>query len=215
MNRPKEPVSLHWQQKQPFRNESNNMVQQTSVFNQSNKDKANNNNNNSRLAGSQHWPPEVQAYVNRAFDTVENEIDKDRIQIVLRGKIRGALHDGTFHLKDWNTEPLPVLSKMEPLTGNKNPTAFSSFQNAPSSSKGNSEAYFTIDYEKTVANMKIPKSSPASKASKSQSAKKNVSRNSSGSYSSNDSDSDFERKNDLRKRIGNSDYSNAKKKKKM
>lgn len=58
------------------------------------------------------WPPELHDYVNRAFNMSTNEIDKDRIEIILRGKLTQALNQKVLLTKDWKNEPLPVLSKI-------------------------------------------------------------------------------------------------------
>lgn len=67
--------------------------------------------NNSNLS-SKDWPPDLHDYVNRAFMLSNNELDKDRIEIILRGKLTQVLNQGMLHTKDWKNEPLPVLSKI-------------------------------------------------------------------------------------------------------
>ena len=66
--------------------------------------------NNSTNSGQQ-WPPELHEYVTRAFAVSSDELDKDRIEIILKGKITKAINEGNMHTKDWKNEPLPVLTK--------------------------------------------------------------------------------------------------------
>lgn len=65
----------------------------------------------SNSQNGQVWPPELHDYVTRAFAVSNDELDKDRIEIILKGKITKALNDGTMQTKDWKSEPLPVLTK--------------------------------------------------------------------------------------------------------
>ncbi|KAI7697154.1 Leukocyte receptor cluster member 8 -like protein [Sarcoptes scabiei] len=65
------------------------------------------------------FPPDLQDYVNRAFSSFEDELDKDRVEIILKGKLTLAMKDGTFYTKDWRNEPLPVLNKVNNVVGNK------------------------------------------------------------------------------------------------
>ncbi|CAG2166771.1 unnamed protein product [Oppiella nova] len=56
------------------------------------------------------WPESLKEYVNRAFSACINEIDKDRIEIILKGKLTKAHHEGVLFTKDWLSEPLPQLA---------------------------------------------------------------------------------------------------------
>lgn len=46
-------------------------------------------------------------YVNECFKKCKNDIDKDQVEIILKGKLVRAYNDGTIFTKDWSTEPLP------------------------------------------------------------------------------------------------------------
>ena len=62
------------------------------------------------------WPESLREYVNRAFSQCLNELDKDRIEIILKGKLTKAHHEGVLFTKDWLAEPLPQLSSPKSLT---------------------------------------------------------------------------------------------------
>ena len=61
------------------------------------------------------WPESLREYVNRAFSACTNELDKDRIEIILKGKLTKAHHEGVLFTKDWSAEPLPQLSSPKSL----------------------------------------------------------------------------------------------------
>ena len=69
-------------------------------------------------SSSNDFPPDLQDYVNRAFALSNNDLDKDRIEIILKGKLTLALKNGTLYSKDWKKEPLPLLNQSG--DGNKN-----------------------------------------------------------------------------------------------
>ena len=62
-------------------------------------------------------------YVQRAFASVSNEVEKDRVESALKEKIEQAFTEGVALTKDWSQEPIPqyvfilhtlqVLSKQE------------------------------------------------------------------------------------------------------
>lgn len=72
------------------------------------------------------WPESLKNYVNRAFAACFNIVDKDRIEIILKGKLTLAYNEGTIWAKDWDKEPLPLLcdqlvrSKSPSPTGKRN-----------------------------------------------------------------------------------------------
>ncbi|CAG2100725.1 unnamed protein product [Medioppia subpectinata] len=76
-------------------------------------DQKNSNGNKSESSAEtpqDQWPESLKEYVNRAFSACINELDKDRIEIILKGKLTKAHHEGALFTKDWNAEPLPQLS---------------------------------------------------------------------------------------------------------
>lgn len=49
----------------------------------------------------------IRNYVNECYKKCIKEIDKDRVGIILKGKIVRATNDGSMWIKDWSKEPLP------------------------------------------------------------------------------------------------------------
>ena len=47
-------------------------------------------------------------YVQRAFASVSNEGEKDRVEAALKEKIEQAFNEGSAMTKDWSQEPLPL-----------------------------------------------------------------------------------------------------------
>lgn len=119
------------------------------------------------------WPPELHEYVTRAFAVSSDEIDKDRIEIILKGKITKALNEGTMQTRDWKNEPLPVLTKS--LSAKDTSSFPSNFKQSPQKS------FKSFEHSKSVDKSKLNHSSPEKGSSHSYS---------SGSHSdSSDSDS--------------------------
>ena len=48
---------------------------------------------------SDHWPESLKAYVAKCFAKCTTEIDKDQVEIILKGKITKAASDGILHSK--------------------------------------------------------------------------------------------------------------------
>ncbi|XP_055949421.1 leukocyte receptor cluster member 8 homolog [Argiope bruennichi] len=53
------------------------------------------------------WPESLKNYVARCFDKCETNIDKDQVELILKGKLMKANNDGTLRTRDWDSEPLP------------------------------------------------------------------------------------------------------------
>lgn len=67
-------------------------------------------NNKGQLMNSVDWPDSLRRYVERCFAMCETSVDKDLVEIILKGKLTSASRAGTAHNKDWDNEPLPNLA---------------------------------------------------------------------------------------------------------
>jgi len=60
------------------------------------------------------WPPALKQYVSRCFDQCRTDVDKDQVEIILKGKITAAASSNSLFTRDWDNEPLPsTLSSMK------------------------------------------------------------------------------------------------------
>ena len=73
----------------------------------------------SPLPGAAEWPPSLKNYVSKCFSQCVTDVDKDMVEILLKGKITAAAGTNSLWTKDWDSEPLPAsLSKnTQPLGG--------------------------------------------------------------------------------------------------
>ncbi|XP_047113690.1 leukocyte receptor cluster member 8 homolog isoform X1 [Schistocerca piceifrons] len=55
------------------------------------------------------WPESLKNYINRCYDQCIETVDKDRVEIILKGKITRAASEGTLWTKNWDVEPLPSI----------------------------------------------------------------------------------------------------------
>ncbi|KAG1706987.1 Leukocyte receptor cluster member 8 [Nymphon striatum] len=62
-----------------------------------------------KMLQSNQWPESLKNYVSRAFNQCVTDLDKDRVEIMLKGKITKAFSDGIISTKNWELEPFPSL----------------------------------------------------------------------------------------------------------
>merc|ERR1740128_1178112 len=55
-------------------------------------------------------PDSLRRYVERCFAICTSSVDKDLVELILKGKITKSSREGTALQKDWDKEPLPNLS---------------------------------------------------------------------------------------------------------
>ena len=83
-----------------------------------------NNTNNPTDVSADSWPESLKGYVGKCFSACKSELDKNQVEIILKGKITTAANNGTLWKKDWDSEPLPVtLSAPFGLGGNASPAS--------------------------------------------------------------------------------------------
>jgi len=59
------------------------------------------------LPGANDWPPSLKNYVSRCFSKCVTDVDKDMVEVILKGKITAAASSNTLWSKNWDEEPLP------------------------------------------------------------------------------------------------------------
>lgn len=67
---------------------------------------------------SDDWPQSLKEYVHKCYEKCRTAIDKNQVEIILKGKITQAFQTGQLHIKDWSCEPLPSIhSERQIFTG--------------------------------------------------------------------------------------------------
>ncbi|XP_050436559.1 leukocyte receptor cluster member 8 homolog [Adelges cooleyi] len=54
-------------------------------------------------------PDSLKEFIQKCQDKCVNKLDRDRMDIILKGKITNSNHDGSLWIKDWSQEPMPML----------------------------------------------------------------------------------------------------------
>ncbi|XP_050533626.1 leukocyte receptor cluster member 8 homolog isoform X2 [Daktulosphaira vitifoliae] len=57
----------------------------------------------------ENCPNSLREYITKCQEKCVNKLDRDRMDIILKGKITNANHDGSLWIKDWSKEPMPML----------------------------------------------------------------------------------------------------------
>ncbi|XP_060534601.1 leukocyte receptor cluster member 8 homolog [Cylas formicarius] len=57
---------------------------------------------------TEDWPQSLKDYVHNCYSKCKTTIDKNQVEIILKGKITAAYQSGQLH-KDWSKEPLPNI----------------------------------------------------------------------------------------------------------
>nr|XP_023018950.1 leukocyte receptor cluster member 8 homolog [Leptinotarsa decemlineata] len=80
---------------------------------------------------SDDWPESLRTYVHQCYAKCKTNIDRNQVDIILKGKITQAYQNNQLH-RDWSKEPLPTVhSERPPFTGQLKtvPGQLSQFQN--------------------------------------------------------------------------------------
>ncbi|KAL4240726.1 Leukocyte receptor cluster (LRC) member 8 [Mactra antiquata] len=61
-------------------------------------------------AAAGEWPPSLKKWVQKAFGSVKNDQDKDKMESILKERLTDAFTSGRAFTTDWDNEPLPFDS---------------------------------------------------------------------------------------------------------
>ena len=53
------------------------------------------------------WPPSLKEYASKCFSLCVTDLDKDKVFMILKGKIIEAISSDNLWTKNWDEEPLP------------------------------------------------------------------------------------------------------------
>eukprot|EP00057_Strongylocentrotus_purpuratus_P017518 XP_011671992.1 PREDICTED: leukocyte receptor cluster member 8 homolog [Strongylocentrotus purpuratus] len=76
--------------------------------------------NDRSLVSPADWPPSLKDYVQRAFNSCQNESEKDKVESHLKKILTEAHSQGTVMTKDWSLEPLPLSPHPSPTPKSPN-----------------------------------------------------------------------------------------------
>merc|ERR1739838_252748 len=75
------------------------------------------------------WPPSLQKYINRCLAGAKTEVEKNQVEVIMRGRITKACCDGTAYTKNWDNEPLVIVGSSYLDTSPQKPGNFLSLSN--------------------------------------------------------------------------------------
>ena len=61
-------------------------------------------------AAGKDWPDGMRKYTERCYQMCKTDVEKNLVELILKGKLTSAVRAGNFSTRDWDNEPLPNLT---------------------------------------------------------------------------------------------------------